>query len=315
MIPILYKRIFYIIFLLSLIFSFLVIGISYHVLHQLTFTKDPIIYGKKQSELINEIKNELLKRGDISTVSFFSEDGIKLSGYLIKRKNAQSNLILCHGYLTAKEFLYGYVDLFQQSNILFFDFRAHGQSEGRAISIGCHEYKDVIAAVNFMKNNIKKIDGNNFQLILLGISMGGASALKAASILTNLCDALVIDSTYSNLEKTLLRSFKKKTNLAYYPFFPILKKMFQYFTASNVSSMDISKCVEGITTPIFFIHSCSDNVLKPSNSIELYQHSIAQYSKLWIAPKCRHGWLHSYYSTSYKSKVLRFLKKAKINIA
>lgn len=138
-----------------LVVSMVVLGISYYILRELTFVADPLIYGKKQSELAQEIRTELFKRSDIQKVSYFSRDGLLLAGYLIKREHAQGNLVLCHGYRGSKEFMYGYIDMFPQFNILMFDFRAHGQSEGMVISIGCHEYKDVLASVDFMKKHLQ----------------------------------------------------------------------------------------------------------------------------------------------------------------
>ncbi len=289
-----------------------VLGISYYVLSQLTFVADPVIYGKKQSDLAQEIRAELFKRSDIQKVSYFSQDGLLLSGYLIKRAQAQANIVLCHGYRGAKEFMYGYIDLFPQCNLLLFDFRAHGQSEGAIISIGCHEYKDVIASVDFMKKHVKAVDGKNLPLIVLGISMGGASAIKAAEVEKGLCDALIIDSTFSDLRKALERGFSLKSGLPYTPFFMVISKMFQYFGACNISTMNTAAAVEKIDTPTMFIHSCNDSFLRPANVIRLYEHTGSRYAKLWIGPKCRHGWLHSYYADLYKKKVLKFLNKAGI---
>jgi alpha-beta hydrolase superfamily lysophospholipase len=284
------------------------------MLGELTFVADPLVYGKRQSELIEEIRTELFKRSDIQKVSYPSRDGLMLSAYLVKRQNAQGNLILCHGYRGAKEFMYGYIDMFPQFNILFFDFRAHGQSEGTVISIGCHEYKDVLASTDFMKKHMKADNGGSLPLVLLGISMGGAASLKAAEIEKNACDALIVDSTFSNLAKILERGFTLKAGLPYYPFFYILKIMFQYFGACKILSMNTAEAVEKITLPVMFIHSCNDSFTKPSHSIRLYEHSASRYAKLWIGPKCRHGWLHSYYTDIYKKKVFKFLNKAGITI-
>jgi pimeloyl-ACP methyl ester carboxylesterase len=285
---------------------------TYYILRQLTFVSDPIIYGKKQSKIAQEIREELLKRTDIRTVSFVTEDHLKLVGYLFTRLHAQANVLLCHGYRGSKEFMYGYIDMFPQCNVLMFDFRAHGQSEGDIISIGCHEYKDVIAAAKYMKQLTKGPNGKDLPMIFVGVSMGGSSAIKAAEHDKGLCNALIIDSAYSDLRRMMLRGFTLRVGLPYYPFFPMLKFLFQHWASCDISMMNVMKSVENLTLPIMFIHSCNDSFTPPSHSLRLYAHSVSKNPKIWIGPVCRHGWLHSYYSDIYKKKVFKFLRKSGI---
>ncbi len=301
---------------LAIVFSaaIIVVGVSYYILGQLTFVDDPMFYGKKQSELSQEIRTELFKRSDIQKVSYFSRDGLLLAGYLIKRENAKGNLVLCHGYRGAKEFMYGYIDMFPQFNVLLFDFRAHGQSEGSIISIGCHEYKDVLASADFMKKHLKGVEGKDLPLVILGLSMGGAAAIKAAEIEKNICNALILDSTFSNLKKIMARGFLVKSGLPYFPIYYVLSAMFQYFGSCDAVSMDTAAAIEKITVPVMIIHSCNDSFTKPSHSLKLYEHAGSKHAKLWIGPKCRHGWLHSYYTDLYKKKVFKFLKNVGLEV-
>jgi alpha-beta hydrolase superfamily lysophospholipase len=292
-------------FLLSLI----VFSVSYYALHEFTFTRYYVLYGKKQSDLAAEIRTELLKRKDIQDVSFFSNGGIKISGFLVKREHATANLLLCHGYKGSKEFIYGYIDMFPNFNILLFDFRAHGQSYGDVISIGCHEYKDVITAAHYLKDVTRLPGGTTLPMIILGISMGGACALKAQETVPTLADVLIVDSTYSDLRKALLRAFSLKSGLPYYPFFHVLKWMFQYFGQCDINEMNTVECSKRIKIPVLFIHACNDSFTSPSNSVRLYANSGCKSSKLWVGPCCRHGWLHMYCPELYKSKVVKFLKK------
>ena len=277
---------------------------------KLVFVSDNIFYGKKQSDVANELRTELLGRKDAKAVSFKNQDGQVLSGILLKRSNAKANLVLCHGYRGCKELMYGYVDIFPHFNILLFDFRAHGQSEGRIISIGCHEYQDVIAATEFMKNATQMQDVS-LPLILLGISMGGASAIKAASELPTLCDALIIDSTFSDLRKIMIKGFTIKSGLPYYPFFPVIRWMFENAADCSISAMNSAFYAKKISKPVMLIHSCNDNFISPANTLKIYENlNQSKYSKVWIGPKCRHGWLHSYYSDLYRKKVSKFLRNS-----
>lgn len=258
-----------------------------------------------------EIRQELAKHHNTSTVQFMSDDGIKLSGMLVTTKNPKGNMVICHGYKGSKEFLLGYIRLFPDFNKLFFDFRSHGQSEGSVISLGCHEYKDVVSAVSYLKRSTQH-NNQALPLILVGTSMGGAACLKALDVEQKLCDAAVVDSTFADLHTTFVRSFYLNAGLPYYPFFPIIKTMFNYVGHCDISTISSIQSVKKIGQPILFIHSCDDKVIKPQNSLELYMNAKNKKSKLWVGPACRHGWLHNYYPIRYRKKVLSFLKKAHI---
>lgn len=296
-----------VIIVLSVTFAF-IIGISYYAMTQFTFAGERIIYGKKLSELTREIRAELLKRPGVKEVTFTSEDKITLAGIMVTRPNARANVVLCHGYKGTKELMYAYVDLFPHWNLLLFDFRAHGQSEGTITSIGYHEYKDVIAAVKFMKSERGRATNQQLPLVIMGVSMGGAATLKAVGNEPDLGNALVVDSTYAELDQTMFHVFSLKSSLPSLIFYPVMKTIFQYYAHCDVASMCPVEYVKSIKQPILFIHSCDDNYILPSSSVALYANAKNRKSQLWIAPHCRHGLLHSYRSSLYQKHVYSFLK-------
>ncbi len=293
--------------LIPLIFTTLtlLLSFSYYTTQRFAGAGDRVIYDVKQSKLAQQIRIELLKHADTQAVRFKSLDDVELSGIYLQRKNAKGNVLLCHGYKGGKEFMFGLLKVFPDYNILTFDFRAHGQSKGLYISLGCHEYKDVIAAVNFLKKNSTQ----NLPTILLGISMGGSSCIKAIEHEPNLCDALIVDSSFSDLRKMFLRGFAIKAGLPHYPFFPLMRTMFHYCANCDVNQMSPVQSVKHVKQPIMFIHSCDDVFIPPEESLKLYAHARHKKSKIWIGPRCRHGWLHTYFPYHYQKKVHKFLQK------
>lgn len=309
------KKGLYVAFMIFLVGVVAVLGISYYALRQFTFIADPLVYGRPQSEVAQDIRSRLFQRSDISHVYYRSQDGLSLHGYLVQREKPEGNMVLCHGYRSSKEFMYGYIDMFPQFNILLFDFRAHGESEGKVTSIGCHEYKDVLASAYYMKEHLKSEDGRMLPLVVLGISMGAASAIKAASVDKNMSDALIVDSTFADLRSALERGFSLKSGLPHNPFFVVLSAMFQYFGACDISTMDTTAAIEKVTMPTMIIHSCEDNFLELANGLRLYDHVIkAKHKSKWIGPKCRHGHLHDFCPDEYKKEVLKFLHASGIQV-
>jgi pimeloyl-ACP methyl ester carboxylesterase len=285
----------------------IVIGISYYALKKLTYApRDYVIYNGSMSQITREIRTELLNTPGTREVKFTTADGLNLAGIFIQRTRPKANLIVCHGYKGAKEFMYPYMELFPEWNVLIFDFRAHGQSEGRLTTIGCLEYKDVVAAAHYVRNQTN----TNVPLIILGLSMGGAACIRAAEIEPTLCDALIIDSSYARLESTVRRIFCSKANLPHYPFFPIIRALFQYIAGCNLKDMNPIESVTSITQPILFIHACNDTYIPPKNSVALYAHVRNPKSQLWIAPHCRHVRLHSKHAMLYRIKIIDFIRQA-----
>lgn len=276
--------------------------LSYVTIRRLTFVGDSVIYGKKLSDFTRDLGKELARRADITPITIKSSDNITLRAFLIKKANPRANVLLCHGYRSCKEFMYGFFDIFPDCNLLAFDFRAHGESSGSYISIGYHEYKDVLAAAAYLK----QVDPS-LPFIILGLSMGGAATLRATSVQKNLADVYIIDSTFSDLKTMMLQSYSLKVGLPYYPFFPVIKWMFDFFADCDADSINSVECVKAITQPIFFVHSCNDSFIRPDHSLRLYSHAVNPLSRLWIAPRCRHGWLNTYHTEMYKKKVNRFL--------
>lgn len=294
---------------LGMLASF-VFSLSYYTLMRMTTPSDRLLYGRKISDLAEEIRKKLLDKQHGEMVNIIAGDNIHLSGILLKRHQAHANIICCHGYQSRKEFMYGFADIFPRSNILLFDFRAHGDSEGSITSIGYHEAKDVSAATKYLQMESRKKNDGEIPTIILGISMGGAAALKAVEKDPTLCDVLIVDSTYSSLRHIIHHALSKNTLLPEFPFYSVMINLFHFFAQCNVDDMNTYESVKRIKQPLMLIHGCNDSFITPKNSLELYANSRSVILKLWIGPKCEHGWLSTYYPELYQKKITKFLKRA-----
>ena len=289
------------------------IFITYISFSRLVFPYDLTLKnGKKVSVVAAKIRNKLLKQKDIKFVNFKSKDGIKLAGYLVKRGKATANFLVCHGYQSRKEFVSAAINAFPNFNILIFDFRAHGQSEGKYRTLGCNEYKDVIAAAQFLQANTKvqKNLPNQLPLIIWGFSMGGAAALKATEYEQSIADAFIIDSAFCDMRSVIYNSFSLKSKLPTIPFLPILEKTTNFVAGCDISKMRPIQNVQKITQPIFFVHSCTDKIVPPSHSLEMYAKAKENndQTKLWITPKIQHAKTIDENLEIYVKKINKFLK-------
>ena len=127
-------------------------------------------------------------------MSFKTADGLTLRGWYIPcAKETQKTLILLHGYPADKgNILPALAFLHEDFNLLLFDFRYLGKSEGSYSTAGAKEVEDLLAAIQFLKSRGVKEVG------VWGFSMGGAVALMAIEKASEI-RAVISESSYASL--------------------------------------------------------------------------------------------------------------------
>ena len=91
-------------------------------------------------------------------------------------------------------------------DVLAFDFRGQGESDGDTLSFGAREQDDVLGAVAAARAR------GASHVAVLGLSMGSAAAMLAAARSTDI-EALVLDSAFPNWEETLRRELRSGWHL------------------------------------------------------------------------------------------------------
>ena len=241
-------------------------------------------------------------RLNYENATFTTSDGVTLKGWFIPNKESDAVIIVGHGYPFDKaNILQATHFLAEEYNLLLFDFRYFGESEGGYSTGGAKESKDVLAAIEFLKKEkgFKKIGA-------IGFSMGGAAILMSES---EDLDAVVIDSTYATGDMILERL---------YPFFPgVLKLPFVWLTKFyallffkiNVNEISPLNSIGKFESPILLIHGEKDSQIPVENTRLLYENSDKNRTELWIVPDADHGMAFALYPEEYKSRVIQFFDK------
>jgi alpha/beta superfamily hydrolase len=115
-------------------------------------------------------------------VQFKTADGLELAGWLIPHSHARGNVIFCHGHGRNRGHVAGLLETFHDLglNVLAFDFRGHGDSQGHTSTFGHLEVQDLVAAEAFLSQRCPKQP-----LFLVGLSLGAAVCLQAVPELPN----------------------------------------------------------------------------------------------------------------------------------
>lgn len=129
-----------------------------------------------------------------------TEDGLNISAYEVAVDSPEVVIICLSGIHNPSATIYfGHAQLFKEHNYatILLDMRAHGESEGSKICVGYKEWLDVKAIVKHIK---EKPSYNNVPIVILGLSMGGATAINSIGEIDDI-DGLISLSAFSSWEE------------------------------------------------------------------------------------------------------------------
>lgn len=241
---------------------------------------------------------------DIEFVS--RDDETDLSGWVIEPETeAKMTLIFGHGYKGNRfedhiSFFSMAENLIQEDyRIIMFDFRYAGNSGGDMSTVGAKEQLDMLGAVDWAS------DHYNDPVGLLGISMGGSTALLAAAQSDNVV-GVVADSPYSDLEDYLKVNLPVWSDLPDFPFTPLILTIMPLITdldpkeASPVSVLD-----DIAPRPVLFIHNEGDTSI-PYTESELMVEQHPDVFDLWLTDGEGHVKSYEQNETEYIKRVDAF---------
>ena len=238
---------------------------------------------------------------------FLKTEEETLVGNLIRNGNSKKIAIVVHGIFgTHKDLAPQAKILFENGfNILAPDLRAHGETTGKNISMGCFEKDDLVLWIN----KLVEVFGKDCQIVLLGISMGGATVLlTSGENLPKNVKCVVSDSGYSNAYLEL----KSVVNKALVPSFIILPQL--NFFLKKLSNFDLKQAspidaVKTTSLPILFIHGNKDSFVPCKMSKEMFEVSNKEICEFQIFEGAIHIQSFATNENLYEKILLSFVDK------
>ena len=196
-----------------------------------------------------------------------SFDKLKLHARVYLKENSKKVAVLCHGYRGTpyRDFSGGAVEVLKLGyNVILIDERAHGLSQGHSITFGVRETRDAIDWVKYARNRF----GEDIDLALIGISMGGAVVLMAAD---KVGKAKIIADCPFSAPKVILQQTVKELGLPVPIFYPLVNLSSIIFTHTNLNKLSAYDSIKNTTNKVLIIHGGSDSVVPNWISNDLYQ--------------------------------------------
>jgi len=265
---------------------------------------------KRLTQLKSPHLRHLLRRRNIrfEDVTFNSFDGTRLYGWWMASGAARPTIVLLHGVKKNRtDVLRGALVLCEAGfNVLVFDGRAHGDSEGRFVTYGFYERRDVESAIDWLVTN-KQVDRNC--LGLAGESMGAAIALQVAAH-NPWVRAVWADSPFASLRRVSAEFLERMTHLPGSLLNPVVWTTIQvanYRGKFDVQAVDPLALAARITCPVYLVHGTADQLIAPTHSQNIHD-ALAGERHLWLIDGARHARGIRHAKQHYADRIVGFFK-------
>ena len=214
-------------------------------------------------------------------------------------RHAIGTVIIGHGYNANRGDIRFASFLHNASyNVLMFDFRGHGMSDGDYISMGWYEKNDIIGAVNYLKT---RNDVDPDKIYGLGFSMG-AAAMVFAQEEKSVFNALALESLYPSLYTSTHRRFQTIYGLPKFPFATAMTLVGGAVLDLNGFDVTPAKSLEKIDIPVLLIHDSKDDTLKVEDAMLL--NASVNNGSLWIVEGGKHSAGYGIAPEEYEKRVV-----------
>lgn len=239
-------------------------------------------------------------------VSFPSCDGTILRRWFVPAEQPRATVVFCHGRAGSKAPDLIYVPQFRRHrfNVLLFDFRAHGESDGHRSSLVYYERQDLLAAISYLQGRGIK------QVGLMGFSMGAAVAV-ATPPLSESVRAVIADSAFAELRTILVTYLQQRGVLR--PVASALTTLIIWAAGLRLGcrlpDADPLRWVAHIAPrPLLLIHGGQDQGIPVSDAHRLYE-AAGEPKELWVVPEAKHRCVDKVCPEEYMSRVLAFFER------
>lgn len=242
-------------------------------------------------------------------VSFSSADGTLLKGWFVPSpKGSDAVLVICHGRGACRSDMLARTQHLASRggfNLLYFDFRNHGESGGSATSLGRMESWDLEAALGWLKAERPVCSR---RVGLYGMSMGGAVAILTAARRPEFA-AVAVESAFTSAHRSIIRYARLFHHVSSWavPYTLWWTRLRLGFDPDETSPVrEVGKISP---RPLFLLQGGADVRMPPSEGEALFA-AAGEPKELWTVPGADHGGLWETAGREYEDRLSAFFKQS-----
>jgi dipeptidyl aminopeptidase/acylaminoacyl peptidase len=263
---------------------------------------------KRLSQLKSPHLKSLISRSGVTyeNVTIPSFDGTRLYGWWMSAGADAPTVVVLHGVKKNRTDVLRTALMLRGAgfNVLLFDGRAHGDSEGRFVTYGFFERRDVEAAIAWLIAE-KGIDPK--RVGLAGESMGAAIALQVAAH-NPWIRAVWADSPFASLRRVAEEFVRRVTGLPDAVLSPVIWttiRVANYRGKFDVETINPFVLAALIKCPVSLVHGTSDLVIAMAHSEQIYG-ALGGEKQIWIVEGARHARAIRHARSEYSARLTTF---------
>ncbi|MCL4532335.1 MAG: alpha/beta hydrolase [Actinobacteria bacterium] len=230
------------------------------------------------------------------------------SGWFLPAVTPGVGIVLCHGCQTGRREMLSLAMALRARGfpVLLFDFRAHGESEGRWTSCGLLETRDLEGAVRYMLTR-PEVKGSRVGVV--GFSMGAAVSILTAARVPEI-GAVAADSSFATLREVVASGYRVIWGLPSFPFASMSLWFAEKLVGVKAEAIRPLDAVASISPrPLLIIHGVADRLVPLRDAYLLYE-SAGEPKEIWTVPGADHVQARELDLEGYADKVTGFFRTA-----
>ena len=243
-------------------------------------------------------------------LAFKTPDGIELKGWFIPSPNGdRRTLIMCHGWGDNKGELLKQTYFLNETagfNLMYFDFRSHGESAGEITTIGGLEVIDFGAAVAWLRAH--KPDFAD-RVGVFGLSMGAAVTVAALPDHPDVRCA-VVESPYSDYRGVVTRWAWNNLRVPRFPLITIAMWILRWRVGDpKIDAFNPVEAAGRIAPRPLFVIGGEKDELMPEQDVRRVFDAAREPKQLWIVPGAYHAKCREAAGVEFDTRVAGFFTR------
>lgn len=227
-----------------------------------------------------------------------------LAGWWVPGAQGMPCVVLMHGVHADRRDMVGRARFLRAAGYssLLFDFQAHGESAGEAITFGHREARDARAAVALARGPFRCR-----RIAAIGDSLGGAAALLGDAPLD--VDALVLEAVYATIEEAVGDRIEMRFGRAGRVLEPLLTWQLRWRFGIDPRRLRPIERIGAFQGPVLVIGGVEDRHTRIEATRRLHAAATGP-KELWEISGAAHADFHRHATAEYERRVLAFLARS-----